>query len=100
MASSPEISELLLDILRTGILRIRSAAWSGDASRCAVEADHIHNLPDLIRNFSPDRLKYYWEVERTCFVDQSSPADLASFEALWTNLASCSFGSKDQILTA
>jgi hypothetical protein len=98
MTCPPEIEQTLLEILRIGILRIRGAAWAGDISRCAIEADHIHNLPQLLENYAPDLLKYYWETERTAFIDQSSEAALASFEPLWSRLSSHALDSTDQVL--
>src|SRR5690348_11126102 len=86
MPCPSEIAEILLDILKLGILRARAAGWSNDARRCALEADHIHNLPALLRNFSSDQLAYYWDTERPAFIHQSPPADLASFEPLWDKL--------------
>lgn len=81
-----ELSGVLLHILRTGVLRIRSLGWSGNAAQCAREADHIHNLPDLLDRYSVDRLKFYWDVERISFIKQSAGADLAMFEPLWSEL--------------
>ncbi len=30
-----------------------------------IEADHIHNLPDLLRRYNYHKIKYYWNSERT-----------------------------------
>ncbi len=84
MTCPPEISNILLNLLTLGILRIRAHAH--DPDRCFIEADHIHNLPDLIRNYSPSALAYYWNVERTSFIEQSSQADRATFEEIWNEL--------------
>jgi hypothetical protein len=86
MKCPPEVAEILLDILKWGILRIRQLSWSGNPDRWAVEADHIHNLPDLLGNYSAESLRFYWEVSRPTFIDQSSPAELARFETLWKHL--------------
>jgi hypothetical protein len=86
MSCPPEIAEIILKILRTGLLRIRSLAWSGQADRCAVEADHVHNLPDLLSDFSHEMLSYYWDVERPSYLAQIPEADLASWEGLWEEL--------------
>ena len=86
MACPPETAEIILKILETGLLRIRSLAWSGQADRCAVEADHIHNLPDLLSDFSRERLSYYWDVERPSYLGQTPEADFASWEGLWEEL--------------
>jgi len=84
MNCPPPIAAILLEILSRGILRIR--ACSGDASRCLIEADHIHNLPNLVRDYSPQLLAFYWEVERASFVSLSPEALLAGFEPLWREL--------------
>src|SRR5919108_6221424 len=86
MSCPPETAEVLLQILTVGTLRIRALGWAGDARRCAVEADHLHNLPALLRDYSDDRLRYYWEVERPAFISQSAGVNLTGFEGLWADL--------------
>jgi hypothetical protein len=86
MTCSTEIAEILTEILTTGLLRIRAQGWSGNAERCAVEADHIHNVPDLLAHFSPDRLDYYWNVERYSYINQTPASELAVWEPLWRQL--------------
>jgi hypothetical protein len=87
MACSTEISEILAEILTTGLLRIRALGWSGEAMRCAIESDHIHNVPDLLAHYSPERLDYYWNVERSSYIQQTSPSELAVWEPLWRQLS-------------
>jgi hypothetical protein len=82
----PDVAEIVLQIIKTAVLRIRHWGWSDNPGRCALEADHVHNLPDLLARFSSDLLKYYWDVERPSFISQSSPADVAQFEPLWEKL--------------
>jgi hypothetical protein len=82
-----EIAGVLLQILETGLLRTRARAWAQDTERCALEADHIHNLPTLLADYSPDLLRFYWETERRAFMEQSSAADRTGFEPLWNKLA-------------
>jgi hypothetical protein len=86
MNASTEIKDVLREILATGLLRIRSLAWSGDARRCAIEADHIHNLPHLLVQDDSGGLASYWEVERTSYIDQSEPDQLRMWEPLWQRL--------------
>lgn len=86
MSCPPEVSEILLKIVRTGLLRVRSLAWSGQAECCAVEADHIHNLPDLVADFSRERLTYYWDVERTSYIASTPGEQRADWESLWQEL--------------
>jgi hypothetical protein len=45
----------------------------------AVEADHIHNLPTLIENYSPELLRYYWDAERVSFMSNLSADEQASW---------------------
>jgi hypothetical protein len=84
MNCPPALAEIITAILRTGLLRIRN---SGDASRCSLEADHLHNLPALLTNFTPEGLQYYWEAERPAFLRQCPNGEATSFEELWRKLA-------------
>lgn len=88
MKCPPAVADAILDILRHGLLRVRAAGWSGDGDRCAAEADHIHNLPDLLRDYSPERLRYYWDAERPAFMSHLSAEELATWEPLWERLRS------------
>jgi len=87
MKAPDAIVETVLEILRVGLLRIRYHAAAGDPERCVIEADHIHNLPSLIANYSPDLLAFYCTVERPAFERRSSPRDVADFLPLWNRLA-------------
>jgi hypothetical protein len=82
-----EIAETLLSILQTGVLRIRSLAWDGEAEQCGIESDHIHNLPDLIADYSPEKLAYYWNVERPEYMKQVPRERLRGWEPLWKELS-------------
>lgn len=86
MTCPSEVAEIIAEILKLGLLRIRAFGWEGDAPRCASEADHLHNLPTLLINYAPELLAYYWDTERVCFRERSSPADLVAFEPLWERL--------------
>jgi hypothetical protein len=87
MNCPPEIAGPILEIIQMGLLTIRQQGWAGDAARCAVEADHIHNLPDLLRDYSPDRLWYYWEAEKAAYETQGTAVARAYFDPLWARLA-------------
>jgi hypothetical protein len=63
MKCPEEVAESILEILRIGLLRARAAGWARDAERCALEADHLHNLPGLLADYTPERLRYYLEAE-------------------------------------
>jgi hypothetical protein len=55
-----------LELLTWTLLCVR--AHSADAHLCFALADHMHNVPALLAGFRPDLLRYYWEVERPCFL--------------------------------
>ena len=86
MQCPPEIAELVHDTLRIGILRIRSNGWSQNPERCAIEADHLHNLPALLNDYRPELLDYYLRVERMNFRAKSVSEDIVCFQPLWDAL--------------
>src|SRR5438874_1584566 len=92
-----EIANIIAEILRVGILRVRSIAGTGNAARCAIEADHLHNLPRLLSGYTPELLRYYWEIERPSYVSRSSHSETALFEPLWQELASHISGTADRV---
>jgi hypothetical protein len=85
MACPPEIARILLAIIQTATLHIRAAGWSGDAKRCAAEADHIHNLPGLVADYSQEGLRYYWQVEKPSY-ERLLDRPPTSFQPLWDEL--------------
>jgi hypothetical protein len=80
------VAAILLDILGQGLLQARAAGWSGDAARVAVEADHVHNLPSLLADYSPAPLRYYWDAERAAYLVRATPDSAAAFRPLWERL--------------
>ncbi len=87
LSCPPEIAEIILEILQHGLLRIRGRGWRGDSAACASEADHLHNLPNLLSHYSPDLLRFYWEVERPAYCS-SGGSDPDSFGPVWERLHS------------
>jgi hypothetical protein len=86
MTCPPEIARVVLEILGSSALHIRAAGWSGDADRCALLADHIHNLPDLLADYSPDKLHYYWRAEKPAFEQAIGEQWRLAFQPLWEKL--------------
>jgi len=84
MTSEEDIKRLLLNLLRTGLLRIRAFGWEVQAERCAIEADHIHNLPDLVRSPRLELLIYYFDHERPAYMKRVP--DSEAFEPDWLRL--------------
>jgi hypothetical protein len=86
MNCPPEIAEILLEILQTGILTIRVLGWNREADRCAIEADHIHNLPMVLAKYDPEQLRYYWYVERVDCMKATPSAYHPDWDRLWRRL--------------
>jgi hypothetical protein len=87
MTCPPDVARVLLQILEFALLQIRARGWQGDGQGCAREADHVHNLPALLTNYSDELLRFYWEVERPSFIKRCAPADREGYEPLWAELA-------------
>ena len=81
-----EIPGILAEILAMGLQRIAALGQSGNAKRCAVEADHLSNLPALLAEFDPDVLDHYWNVQRAAFIKRSLRKDAAAFKPMWKAL--------------
>jgi len=79
-----ELRGVLLNILRTGLLRIRVLSWAGRAEDCAVEADHLHNLPHIARDLKIELVESYYTIGRSEFVKRAK--DLKGFEEDWKRL--------------
>ena len=62
-----EVADAITSILRESILLIRMAGSGDDADYCAVEANHIHNLPSLLRSYDRSRLERYLAWARTAY---------------------------------
>ena len=88
-----ERDAVYLHILRFGLVRLRDAAGDGSAAYCAVEAEHLHNLPSLIGESNESRHDYYFDKERPLYlerVDRSVPGiefTLARYSELWQRLS-------------
>lgn len=78
-----EIADILLRITGYGIVFAREC---GDMKRAAIEADHVHNLPELVRNYQPRNLRYYWRAERERYIRQSPNVGNTIFVGLWAEL--------------
>jgi len=85
MQCPPEIAEIICEILRVGILRIRNLD-SQDAKLCFFEADHLHNLPSLLMDYSQEKLDYYWYAERVSFQERLPAEQTQGFEPMWQPL--------------
>lgn len=84
-----EVAEPILQIIRTAILSIRMAGYFGDVAYCTLEADHIHNLPGLITNYSHDNLSYYYDAERPDYLEglqKLRGTNALTYESQWQRI--------------
>jgi hypothetical protein len=86
MKCPAEIGGILSELIGVGLLQVRTAGWAGDANLCAAIADHLHNVPHLLDEFTQDGLEYYWEVERPQLRGSADEETLREFEPLWDRL--------------
>jgi len=86
MTCPPDVAIILLQIVQLGVLQARAAGWSDSAAGAAAAADHVHNLPGLLIDYSPHGLEHYWIVERRAFLVHCPPDWVHSFEPYWDRL--------------
>lgn len=86
MNCPPDVADVLIEILKWGILQTRAWAGQKDYRRCSQEADHIHNLPGLLNRYNPDLLAFYWNVERPLLIRQISFEQCKPFHEAWERL--------------
>lgn len=82
-----EVSVIVLEMIQHGLDRIHESGRSEEHRRCVVEVNHIRNLPELLQDFSLDKLRFYWETERRAYLGQVAPVESTGFESLWDHLA-------------
>ena len=59
------VADALTAILRESLLLIRMAGNGDDADYCVVEANHVHNLPSLLRCYERVKLQHYLSWAQT-----------------------------------
>jgi hypothetical protein len=86
MKCPDDVSLELAEILKWGLLRIRTSGYQGDGRRCVQESDHIHNLPGLLVDYAPQLLAFYWNTERPLLIKQLGIAECKPFDDIWSRL--------------
>ena len=81
-------SRAYLELLAWGLLAARDRAYAGRADLCAIEADHIHNMPSLIGEPNERRHLYYIVQERGLFLQRLD--ELGDTEYIERRVISCS----------
>jgi len=85
MSDLDDLRNVFLNLLRTGLLRIRTYGQMDRAEACRVEADHLHNAPEIIRNPRLELVSYYFDVERPAFIRKAESVE--QYEEEWDRLA-------------
>ncbi len=98
MQCPADLHSILSKILRTGLLRIRAGCDSSD--RIVAEADHLHNLPDLLDDYDPEKLLYYWQVERPQYIQTLTADERLAFEPMWSELERCVLSARELVVPA
>ena len=89
MRCPARIEPTILEIVRCALLNIRSSGWDSNAAECALEADHVHNLPTLILDYSDGAVKYYLGPCREQYIrgmQNNDTGALQRFQPLWDQL--------------
>ncbi len=87
-----ERDEIYVQILHLGLLALRNAAQSGNASHCAIEAVHLQNLPSLIGETNEHRHAHYLNSERVVYLEHANRSVpeigtvLSRYAGLWKAL--------------
>jgi hypothetical protein len=68
MISDQEIRSAINDILARGLTSIRYNGAMGRARYCGIEADHLHNLPQILFNLREPLVDYYYRIERPIYL--------------------------------
>jgi hypothetical protein len=63
------IDKCYCDLLRAGFIVLRQASDASDPEWVSVEIEMLHNLPSLIGETNIARHMYYWEQERTAYIE-------------------------------
>lgn len=85
--SDSEVHAAVASILKQALLRIRSNASVGINKSCEIEADHVHNLPDLLINYSDELLAFYYDVERTSYLRECNGIYPKQYDVDWNIMA-------------
>lgn len=63
------LDRLYTRLLQVGLLVLDQALEAGDTDWARAEVQHLHNLPSLIGEEIPERHSYFWNEERTQYID-------------------------------
>ena len=81
-----ELQVVLLKLLTRSLLNIRELCNLGDCVDAQLEAEHTHNIPDLVRTLDERDLDYYLNTERVSYRKQSKKEYGMRFIPIWQEL--------------
>jgi len=87
--------EIYIKILHFRLLSLRDASFRGDVEYWKIESDHLHNIPSLIGETNQLRHDYYFEKEKTHYLDSVITGQneidftLARYHEFWSELEKC-----------
>lgn len=92
-----ELDKLYCFFLKAGFVVLRQAADAGDAVWVAMEVELLHNVPSLIGETNLLRHEYFWQVERTTYLEwvNAPGRDLQRsrmatyYEPIWKEMGDC-----------
>ena len=95
-------------LLNVGFIVLREAVQSGSADWATAEIEMLHNVPSLIGESNIHRHRYYWDKERTAYIEwiknfgnEHAQSRIAVFyEPIWKSLSKELESLKDQKLGA
>lgn len=96
MNCPPEVAAILAEILKSGLLKIRQSPITHEQTQ--IEADHLHNLPELLTDYYAAGLIYYWDVERNTYLASVDPQTVGDqFKDAWRRLEFCVAAVRDKL---
>ena len=64
-----DLDRLYVETLQHGLYRVRDAIRAGEQAWAAALAEFLHNIPSLIGEPNAMRHRYFWEAERTAYME-------------------------------
>jgi len=66
------LDTLYSQLLTVGFINLREASAAGNTEWIAAEIEFLHNVPSLIGEKNHHRHEYFWEKERTTYLQWTS----------------------------
>lgn len=83
---------IYVEILRFGLISLRNHAVPGGFDYCAIEAEHLHEVPSLIGEVNEGRHEYYLRGHRQYYLERIDQSEeslgfvLRRYHELWPEL--------------